>query len=228
MLSFTSNKIGRKKNTNQQQIAAVSEPIKVEESQAKQNVAPISKPEISSVSPVSVNEIAGNEITVSANDLPANSSTQRRLTKSLLSDLDEVLNSTANDALPEKKTITQEEIELVFERYKTVLQQQNKGFVHAQFLMVKPELVGHDEVKMIASAPFAEETIKEQRNLLIEFYTKHFDQHIRITTELRIDPNSSLNNLPKTLSRQEIFEQMAMKNPELLQLKEALNLQLDF
>jgi len=218
-------KSDEKKNTNQQQVVAVSKPIKVEEPQTKQSVAPIPKPELSSVSPVSVNEIA---VAVSINDLPANSSAQRRLTKSLLNDLDEVLNSTANDALQEKKTITQEEIELVFENYKSVLQQQNKGFVHAQFLMVKPELVGHDEVKMIASAPFAEETIKEQRNLLIEFYTKHFDQHIRITTELRIDPNSSLNNMPKTLSRQEIFEQMAMKNPELLQLKDVLNLQLDF
>lgn len=218
-------KSDEKKNTNQQHVVAVSEPIKVEEPQTKQSVAPIPKPELLNVSPVSVKEIA---VAVSTNDLTANSSAQRRLTKSLLNDLDEVLNSTANDALPEKKTITQEEIELVFEKYKKVLQQQNKGFVHAQFLMVKPELVGHDEVKMIASAPFAEETIKEQRNLLIEFYTKHFYQHIRITTELRIDPNSSLNNLPRTLSRQEIFEQMAMKNPELLQLKDVLNLQLDF
>lgn len=223
-----STKLDEKKNDSQQQISLIPEKTNAALLQPEQSLLKHQMPETVSNASIQSNHIVADETAVRDDGLQSNLSTHRRLSKSLLSDLDVVLNATTNNSLPEKKKLTQSEIEIVFENYKSQLQQQNKGFVHAQFLMVKPELIGSDEVKMVASVPFAEETIKEQRNLLIDFFSKQFEQHIRITTELRIDPNLNLNNLPKTLTRQELFEQMVTKNSELLSLKDALNLQLDF
>jgi hypothetical protein len=84
-----------------------------------------------------------------------------------------------------------------------------------------------DEIKLVAPNELSESTVKEQRNKLIDYFSQKVGFKVRVTTEVRIDPELE-KQLPKLLSKQEIFDKLSQKNPALKQLKDRLNLQIDF
>jgi len=51
---------------------------------------------------------------------------------------------------------------------------------------------------------------------------------VRITTEVREDKNVTAPEQQRVLSKSEIYDVMAQKNPALAKLKDGLNLQIDY
>jgi hypothetical protein len=143
-----------------------------------------------------------------------------------MDDIDAAVNSAAA-VVEEKKELSDEIVQKVYEQYKQRLQSENKSVYHAQFSAMKVEMAAPDEVKIVAPNGLTEEYAKEQRNLLIDYFRKETGIMVRVTTEVREDKTAQQDQ-PVVLSKTEVFEVMAQKNPDLLRLKEALNLQIDY
>jgi hypothetical protein len=52
--------------------------------------------------------------------------------------------------------------------------------------------------------------------------------NIRIKTDKQIDENDVASQIPKVLSKSEMYEAMAIKNPNLAYLKEGLGMQIEY
>lgn len=150
----------------------------------------------------------------------------RRITKNILGDIDAAINNAA-PVIVEKKELTQQLVEEAYEQYKRRLQAENKSVYYAQFSAMKVELQQTDEVRLIAPNELTEEYAKEQRNSMIDFFTEQTGTLVRITTEIRKTEDAPATEKP-VMSRNEIFDMMAGKNPSLKLLKDALHLQIDY
>lgn len=158
---------------------------------------------------------------------PANNS--RRISKDILGDIDALVQNDTNDGNSEqKKPITNELIQQLYEQYKENLRQERKSVYHSQFLRIPLEMVSTDEIRFIAPDEMAESFVMEQRNFLSEYFKEYTGAIIRITTELRKEEGAENNPVEKVLSKQEIYDAMAAKNPQLSTLRNALNLHIDF
>lgn len=166
----------------------------------------------------------GNAQSVNSNG--QHSAPARRISRNIMDDIDAAVNS-AVAVVEEKKELSDEVIQKVYEQYKQTLQAENKSVYHAQFSAMKAEMAAPDEVKIVAPNELTEEYAKEQRNLLIDYFRKETGIMVRVTTEVREDKTAQQDQ-PVVLSKTEVFEMMAQKNPDLLRLKEALNLQIDY
>ena len=154
---------------------------------------------------------------------------QRRISKNLLGDLDAEMQSLANAKAAEAKELTNEFATEVFGKYKDLLKEQNKSVYHAQFNAMIVEALPPDEVRIVAPTDLAETYAKEERNKLIEFFRKETGiAALRITTEVREDKSFAQKEQTVVLSKQEMYEAMAKKNPNLDQLKNSLNLQIEY
>lgn len=160
---------------------------------------------------------------------PASSNTNgaRRISRNIMDDIDAAVNNAAA-VTTEKKELTQELVTSVYEQYKQKLQAENKSVYYAQFSAMKAEMASADEIRLVAPNDLVEEYAKEQRDLLIDFFRANTGIMVRVTTEVRKDESQAQSNLPVVLSKSEVFELMAQKNPNLLVLRDALNLQVDY
>ena len=158
---------------------------------------------------------------------PTSPNTSRRISKNLLDDIEQEIKSSIAENQGKNFVLEEAAVLPVFEAFKEQLRNESKSFLLSLFSVLKIELLGNDEIKLIAPNEMSEATIKEQRNQLIDYFSEKLGSKIRITTEVRPDPELE-KQLPKVLSKQEIFEKMALKNPALKQLKDTLNLQIDF
>ena len=151
----------------------------------------------------------------------------RRISKGLLTDIEnDVKNTTGLTAA--QNELTQETATQVFEKYKDSLREQNRSVYHAQFGAMSVEAMPPDEVRFITPNDLTDAYVKELRNVLIEFFRLHTGiAALRITSEVRID---TTNQKPqeKVLSKPEIYEAMAAKNPNLARLKDGLGMQIDY
>jgi hypothetical protein len=93
--------------------------------------------------------------------------------------------------------------------------------------MMQAECVAEDEARIISPTSITDSYAQNLRNELTEFFSAEAGRTIRVTTELRED-ESLKSAQPQVLSRQEMYEAMVRKNPLLAQLKDGLNLQLDY
>jgi hypothetical protein len=143
----------------------------------------------------------------------------------MLNDLDSMLATVAG--AKEEKALCQEDAERIFYAYRDKAQQENRTVIYAQLLSVQVECVADDEVRFISATAMADSYVQNLRNELIEFFSKEAQRNVRITTELREDEALKAAQ-PQVLSTKEMFEVMAQKNPLLAQLKDNLNLQLDY
>lgn len=154
------------------------------------------------------------------------SGNNRRISKGLMEDIDAAVSSAA-PVVEEKKELTEEVATALYEQYKQQLQADNKSVFHAQFTAMKVEVAGADELRLVAPNELTEEYAKEQRNQLIDFYRSRTGIMVRVTTEVRQDP-SLQQAQPAVLSKTEIFDVLAAKNPNLRTLKDSLNLQIEY
>lgn len=128
----------------------------------------------------------------------------------------------------EKKELTRDAVIAAFEKYKQQAQQENKTVLYVQMGLVQLEVLPPDEVCIVCPTDFAFTIANGQRDALIEYFRQETGVSVlRVTTTLKEDPEMT-SNQPTVLSRQEIFEAMAKKNPYLGQLKDGLNLQIDY
>ncbi len=150
--------------------------------------------------------------------------TNRRIGKHLLNDLD-----TAQVAsVVEIKELEQEGADAIFELYKQKVQVENKSMLYAQLSLMKLEVYPPDEIRVITPSDLTDTYAREQRNLLIDFFRANMGIMVRVTTEVREDASIAAQQNQVVLSKAEVFEAMARKNPNLIKLKEGLNLQIDY
>jgi DNA polymerase-3 subunit gamma/tau len=149
----------------------------------------------------------------------------RRVTASML-DLDNMM-ATVETKKAEVKALTQEEVERIFLDFRDRAQKDSRGVIHAQLLIMHAECAADDEVRIVSPTAITDSYAQNLRNELIEFFSNQAGCSVRITTELRED-ESIKSSQPQVLSTKEMFEAMARKNPLLTQLRDGLNLQLDY
>ena len=152
----------------------------------------------------------------------------RRISKNLLENIDAAVNSAMSASAVEVTELTDELVQQVYDQYKARLKEENKSILVSQFSVIKAEIAGPDEVRLVAPTELTEEYAKEQRSSLIDHFRKHINGRVRVTTEVRKNKEMEGEQQPAVLSKTEMFEAMAKENPELQKLKDALNLQIDY
>lgn len=150
----------------------------------------------------------------------------RRVSAGMLSNLEGLLAS-AEAEVREAKALCQEDLERMFAAFRDKAQQDNRGVVYAQLLLMRAECVADDEAHIISPTAITDSYAQNLRNELTDFFSKEAGRTIRVTTELQED-EAAISAQPQMLSRQEMYEAMVRKNPLLAKLKDDLNLQLDY
>jgi DNA polymerase-3 subunit gamma/tau len=156
---------------------------------------------------------------------PQPATDNRRLRAGVLKDLDSAL-AQVNTNQVSARTLTSEEVESLFDKFRENIRQGGRSALHAQTLAMKAECVAADEVRIVSPASITDSYAQNLRNDLIEYFSKEVGGNVRVTTELRED--ASAQQSTQVLSKQEIYEQMAAKNPLIAQLREGLNMQIDY
>lgn len=124
------------------------------------------------------------------------------------------------------KELTQDSVNQLFNAFREKMRAEERSALHAQMLSMQVECAAPDEVRIISPSQMADSYAQTTRNELLEYFSKEAGGPIRVTTELRLD--ESLQPATQVLSKQEIYEQMAAKNPLLTQLRDGLNMQIDY
>ncbi len=198
----------------------------VEEKEIEYNAAPSApaEPPVKATAPQTTPHVPP-----AAPATPPPSGGSRRLSKSMLSDLDNRVNSTASSAGQEKKELTQEYAQELFEKYKGQMQAAGKAVIFAQLSLMTLEILPPDEVRLISPSELTDTYAREQRTQLIDYYREETKILVRITTEIREDEAAKVAAQKNAvLSKSEVYELMAQKNPDLARLREGLGMTLEY
>jgi hypothetical protein len=85
-----------------------------------------------------------------------------------------------------------------------------------------------DELRIISPNELTDTYAKEQRNALIDYYRAETGMLVRITTEMIEDESTKNDQSNKVLSKTEMYEAMAAKNPMLAKLRDGLGMQIEY
>ena len=85
-----------------------------------------------------------------------------------------------------------------------------------------------DEVRIISPSDLTDTYAREQRTPLLDFYEAATKMTVRITTEIQEDEEIKNSQINVVLSKSEMYEAMAIKNPSLAALKEGLGMQIEY
>ncbi len=166
--------------------------------------------------------------TAPALNSPSAPSAARRVSRNLMGDMQEAFNNAAQTSQVAKMELTLDWANDIFNQYKDQARSQNKLVLVAQLGMMVLEVYPPEEIKIVSTNEMINEYALKERNDMIEFFRKHTDIIIRITTEVRIDKNTDAEPVTTTLSKTEMYQAMVDKNPALGQLKDGLNLQIEY
>ena len=145
-----------------------------------------------------------------------------------MDDIDKkVIDATANKDR-QQQALTVELADGLFEKYKQQLQAAGKNVIYSQFSMMRIEVLPPDEIRLISPSDLTDTYAKEQRTLLLDFYREETKIMVRITTEVKEDESVIASQNTVVLSKSEMFDVMAQKNPSLGRLKDALNLSIEY
>jgi DNA polymerase-3 subunit gamma/tau len=142
-------------------------------------------------------------------------------------DIDDAMNDLGQERKQEVREMTDALVEELFEQYRNKAREQNRGVLYAQLSMMRVEAQPPDEVRIVSPTEMINEYALDNRNDLIDFFTRHMGTTIRVTTEVRKDPTVEQEQ-KRVLSKNEIFDVMVKKNPLLGALKDGMNLQIDY
>ena len=146
----------------------------------------------------------------------------------LLQDIDsEVLKASANQG-KEQKILSVERANELFEAYKKKLSADGRGVLHAQFTMMRIEVQPPDEVRLISPSEFTDAYARDQRTALIDYYRAETNMIVRITTTIIEDEAVKAMQKTTVLSKSEMYEELAVKNPQLAALKDGLGMQIEY
>ena len=154
--------------------------------------------------------------------------TARKLSKNIFANIENAVNQATSAIDVAQKIISVEEINKIFDQYKLKLQKGGESINHAQFCMMRVELLPPDEIRIIAPTEFTENYAKAERNSLIEYYRAETNMMVRITTTVVVDETVKYEPKSNVLTKAEVFEAMALKNPNLAKLREAFNFQVEY
>ncbi len=149
-----------------------------------------------------------------------------RLNMGLL-DIDSAVSAAASQSA-EKKSLTIESGTEIFEKYKKHLTDSGKSVIHAQFTLMTIDVLPPDEVKLISPSELTDSYARDQRTALIDFYRTETKMIVRVTTEIKEDPDVINAQKNTVLSKSEMYEVMAGKNPSLARLKDGLGMQIEY
>lgn len=150
----------------------------------------------------------------------------RRVNASFMTSIDELLDEDAPEA-GELRALCQEDAERLFAGFREKAKEEGREVIQVQMLMMQVECVSDEEVRVISPTPITDSYAQNMRNELIDFFSEAMQRRIRVTTELREDENAK-SAMPMVKSKQEVFDEMVQKNPQIGHLREGLGLQLDF
>ncbi len=156
------------------------------------------------------------------------STSGRRLSRNILSDIDDKVSQAAASGQQEKKILTPEVAMAIFEKYRQQLYNASKSVMHAQFGMMLIEVLPPDEVRIISPTELTDTYAREERTPLLDFFRAESGILVRITTEIREDEAVKAAQQPTVLSKSEMFDAMADKNPSLAHLRDALGMTLEY
>ncbi|MCB9045620.1 MAG: DNA polymerase III subunit gamma/tau [Chitinophagales bacterium] len=151
----------------------------------------------------------------------------RRISSNLLDEIDHAVN-TALTQKDEKKELTEDVVMQLYEQFKKNMQAANKMMLYAQLTNIKPEFRKPDEVCLISPSVLTDTYAKEHRNEILEYYREQTGIMVRVTTEIQEDEDIIAEQQTKVLSKQDMFDEMVAKNPDLGRLKDSLGLHLDY
>lgn len=123
-------------------------------------------------------------------------------------------------------SITLEHVTKIFEQYTNTLKEQEKSVLYNVFNAAKIELYEENKINIIANTSLNEAYIKSEKNEFQDFINKETGIVLSISTSHNEDP--AVEPKSKSLSKTEILEEMSKKLPEILILKETLNMTIDY
>jgi len=150
----------------------------------------------------------------------------RRINKSFMDNLDDLLDEDAPEA-EELRAMCQEDAERLFAAFREKAKDEGREVIQVQILMMQIECVSEDEVRIVSPTAITDSYAQNMRNDLIGFFSEAMGRRVRVTSELREDENAR-SAMPVVKSKQEVFDDMVQKNPQIGYLREGLGLQLDF
>jgi DNA polymerase-3 subunit gamma/tau len=150
----------------------------------------------------------------------------RKISLSMLSNIDEAITLASSGKSDKVTEITAAQALDIFELYKQLLVSTGKSVLYSQCCMMRVEVKSHDEVRIISPSELTDTYAREQRSALIDFFGEKAQMTVRITTEVQLDENQAPVNV--ALSKTEMYEAMAAKNPNLARLKEGAGLHIEY
>lgn len=152
----------------------------------------------------------------------------KKVSLNVLSQLETQL---SNPIIEEETTIapiTEEEGKAAFEQYKQSIAADNQNqTLFQQLLIMELQVLPPDELHLVCPVELNEEYAKNQRGQMIQFMQELLNRPVRVTTSYKPNPEL-LAKQPKALSKQELFDKMSEKNPDLQLFKDTLGLQIEY
>ena len=148
----------------------------------------------------------------------------RKLSKGLLDDIDDLDPDKDKRLTP----LTLGECLRLLEDYKKTLVAAGKSTLNSQFGLMRLEFHPPDEVCLVSPSELTDTYAREQKGALIDFYCEKANMVVRVTTKLIVEEDIQNAQRNTVLSKQEMYEAMAQKNPELAHLKEVLGMQIEY
>lgn len=198
--------------------------IVVEQEPLKHTMAEESK---SAIEEAVVNTIAA-ENTTERKGIFGQNKNAKKVSLNVLSQLETQL---SNPIVEEETTIapiTEEEGKAAFEQYKQSIAADNQNqTLFQQLLIMELQVLPPDELHLVCPVELNEEYAKNQRGQMIQFMQELLKRPVRVTTSYKPNPEL-LAMQPKALSKQELFDKMSEKNPDLQLFKDTLGLQIEY
>ena len=151
----------------------------------------------------------------------------RKVSLNMLADLDADLNAAVAARAAQQADITYEVAADILEKFKADLRARDQSVILGQFALMTMEVYPPDEVRLISPGDLTDNYAKDQRGDLIEFFMKEAKMRVRVTTEVRED-KSLTEPANRVLSKNEMFEVMANRNPNLARLRDGMGLQIEY
>lgn len=118
-----------------------------------------------------------------------------------------------------------EKVNEIFEQYKTSLKAENKSILHSAFMNVQVVMPEEGTIHFISPNNITDSYVQSEKSILQDLIIKETGLQVRLLNsyiETEEEPKE------KVLSRTEVFNEMASKNPMLFQLRDALKLGIDY
>ena len=196
-----------------------------------QPATPVATP--SAPTPVHSTPVAAQPVPTAPQPSPAPTPSQaatpptRKVSLNMLGDLDADINAAVAARAAQQAEITFEVASDILEKYKTHLRAKDQSVILGQLALMKMEVYPPDEVRLISPGDLTDNYAKDQRGDLIDFFMKEAKMRVRVTTEVRED-KSLTEPANRVLSKNEMFEVMANRNPNLARLRDGMGLQIEY